>query len=336
MKKAQENRKKRVAAYCRVSTLMEIQDSSFEMQQEYYMKLISTNPDYQLAGVYGDHGISGRSMVKRPAFRRMLKDCEDGKIDMILTKSISRFARNLPDCIRVIRRLQELKIPVLFEKEAINTLDVKSELLLNVLATVAEEESISISQNMRWSHARRNAAGDPFNKAPYGYRRDAKTNRWNVCEEEARRVRFAFARANAGCCYQDILAGLDEMDKKAGIEQTWSFSRMRYMLTHEAYIGDLLTNKTFKPDANTQIKNRGERDQYYIEEHHEPIVSKEIFERVGALVERGLLRSNRVNFTEEENAFLQNVIDQDVESWRCENWQGTSYATEDYMGGGAI
>lgn len=318
MKKAPENRRIRVAAYCRVSTLMEIQDSSYEMQQEYYVKLISSKPEYQLVEVYGDHGASGRSMVKRPAFRRMLQDCEKGKIDMILTKSISRFARNLPDCIRVIRRLKELKIPVLFEKEKINTMDVKSELLLNVLATVAEEESVSISQNMRWSHERRNAAGDPFNKAAYGYRRNAETNRWHICEEEAKRVRYAFARANDGCCYRDILAGLRQMDKD--MDRVWSHQRMLHMLTHEAYIGDVLTNKSFKPDVNTQVKNKGERDQYYIEGHHEPIVSKEVHERVKELVRRGLLKSGRVTFTSEDNAFLQNVIDQDVEGWRCVDW----------------
>lgn len=332
--KQQNNGKIRVAAHCRVSTVMEIQDNSFETQRNYYIERINGNPAYELAGIYGDHGVSGRSMVKRPRFCQMLRDCESGKIDRILTKSISRFARNLPDCIRVIRRLQELKIPVLFEKENINTLDVKSELLLNVLAAIAEEESVSISQNMRWAHERRNAAGDPFNKAPYGYRRNPETNKWYICEEEARLVRYAFARANEGCCYQDILAGLEQRSKEKGGERAWGFARMRYMLTHEAYIGDLLTNKSFRPDVHTQIRNRGERDQYYIEGHHTPIVSKEVFERVGLLVRRGLLKSHRVHFTDEEKTLLLNAIDQDVESWRCENWQEGSSAAEADMDGG--
>lgn len=318
--RTQKGKRIRVAAYCRVSTLTEMQDSSYETQRDYYVQLIDANSDYELVEIYGDHGASGRSMVKRPQFRRMLQDCEDGKIDMILTKSISRFARNLPDCIRTIRRLQELKIPVLFEKEAINTLDVKSELLLSVLAMVAEEESVSISQNMRWSHERRNAAGDPFSKVPYGYRRNGETKQWYVHEEEARRVRYAYARANEGICYADILTGLKEMDQEAGIDRPWSHQRMIHMLNHEAYIGDLLTNKSYKLDVNTQVKNNGERDQYYIEEHHEPIVSREIHERVKELVRRGLLRSGRVNFTAEEKAFLLNVIDQDVEGWRSVDW----------------
>ena len=322
----------RVAAYCRVSTLMEMQDSSYETQRDYYIRLIDRNPAYELVEIYGDHGASGRSMAKRPQFRRMLQDCENGKIDMILTKSISRFARNLPDCIRVIRRLQALRIPILFEKENIDTLDVKSELLLNVLAMVAEEESVSISQNMRWTHERRNAAGDPFSKAPYGYRRDAGSNQWHVHEKEARRVRYAYARANEGCCYVDILAGLNQMEKEAGIQRLWSHQRMIHMLTHEAYIGDILTNKSFKLDANTQVRNNGERDQYYIEDHHEPIISREVHERVKELVGRGLLRSGRVNFTAEEKAFLLNVIDQDVEGWRCMDWQEENYG--EAMNGG--
>lgn len=332
--KAHTGGKTRVAAYCRVSTLTEVQESSFETQKDYYVQLIGQNPDYELSGIYGDCGASGRSMAKRTQFMRMLRDCEAGKIDLILTKSISRFARNLPDCIRVIRRLQELRIPVLFEKENINTLNMKSELLLNVLATVAEEESVSISQNMRWSHEKRNAAGDPFNKAAYGYRKDEKTNKWYIYEEEAKRVRYAFARANEGRCYRDILAGLRQMDEQAGIARTWTHQRMVYMLTHEAYIGDVLTNKSFKLDANRQVKNKGEQDQYYIEGHHEPIVSKAIFERVRELVARGLLRSGRTAFGKEDIAFLEKVVDQDAESWRCEEWRKADGAQNAAVSGG--
>lgn len=327
MQKAKQTSPIRVAAYCRVSTSMEMQESSFETQRRYYTSLISQTPEHQLVEVYGDQGASGRSMARRPAFRRMLQDCENGKIDLILTKSISRFARNLPDCIRVIRRLQTLRIPVVFEKESINTLDVKSELLLNVLATVAEEESISISQNMRWSHERRNAAGSPLNKPPYGYRKSETSDRWLICPDEARRVRYAFARANEGCCYQTILAGLNRMEQEAGMTRPWSHQRMRYLLTHEAYIGDILTNKTFKPDVNTQRWNNGERDQYYIEGHHEPIIRREVYSRVTELVRQGLLRSGRVTFTAAERAFLADVLEDDVEGWRSSDWHDENALT---------
>ena len=165
---------KRIAVYCRVSTLYEVQDSSFETQRDAYIQMIGSRDDLVLAGVYGDHGKSGTSIKRRSEFQRMLRDCEDGKIDIVMTKSISRFARNLRDCLTTIDHLKQLGIPVLFEKEGINTMDNKSELLLNVLAIIAEEESISIGQNMRWAYERRNAAGDPFHKAPYGYRRDKR------------------------------------------------------------------------------------------------------------------------------------------------------------------
>lgn len=321
-------KKTRVAAYCRVSTLSRAQDSSYETQREYYIKQIGNNPEYELIEVYGDCGASGRSMNRRPGFKRMIQDCEAGKIDMILTKSISRFARNLPDCIYVIRRLQELRIPVVFEKEAIDTSDVKSELMLNVLAMIAEEESISISQNMRWSYERCNEVGRPFSKVAYGYRKDKKTNKWYIYEEEAKRVRYAFAQANAGHCYKDILAGLQQMDKEAGIKREWTHQRMIYMLKHEAYIGDLLTNKSFKLNVNKQIRNKGERDQYYIEEHHEPIISREVYERVLKLIERKLLVSGRRILSKEDMFLLDAVIDQDVEKWRCEDWKDDDYEND--------
>ena len=126
------------------------------------------------------------------------------------------------------------------------------------------------------------------------------------------------------------------MDKEAGIERPWSHQRMVYMLTHEVYIGDVLTNKSFKSDANRQVKNRGERDQYYIEGHHEPTVSKEVFVRVRELVKRGLLNSGKVTFTQEDTAFLKNAINQDVENWRCENWQEVSDTEENDINGGII
>ncbi len=300
-------KEKRVAVYCRVSTLEETQDSSFETQRDAYIQLIDSREDLVLADVYGDQGKSGTSIKCRPEFRRMLQDCEAGKIDLIMTKSISRFARNLRDCLSTIDRLKELGIPVLFEKEGINTMDNKSDLLLNVLAVIAEEESASIGQNIRWAHARRNAAGDPFNKSPYGYGRDKKANRWYIRENEAERVRFAFSSASKGMCYQEILKGLNAMEQRDGTGLVWKNTRLTYMLTHEAYIGDILTNKTFCPNRGTQLVNHGERDQYYIEGHHEAIVDREVFARVQELVKRRLLWSGRKTFTQEDLDFLNNV-----------------------------
>ena len=298
---------KRVAAYCRVSTVAELQDSSFETQREAYIQLIDSREDLVLVDVYGDHGKSGTTIKHRTEFQRMLRDCEAGKIDIIMTKSISRFARNLRDCLTTIDRLKELGIAVIFEKEGINTMDNKSDLLLNVLAVIAEEESASIGQNIRWAHERRNAAGDPFHKPPYGYGRDKKANRWYIRENEAKRVRFAFQSAAKGMCYQEIIKGLNAIEREEGKDFVWGNSRLMAVLTHEAYIGDILTNKTYCPNHTTQVRNRGERDQYYIEGHHEPIVDRATFARVQTLVERKLLWSGRRTFTQEDLDILNNI-----------------------------
>ncbi len=295
---------KRVAVYCRVSTLLDVQDSSFETQRDAYIQMIDGRDDLVLADVYGDHGRSGASINRRPEFQRMLRDCEDGKIDIVMTKSISRFARNLRDCLTTIGRLRELGIPVLFEKEGIDTMDARSELLLNVLAVIAEEESLSIGQNMRWAYERRNAAGDPFHRAPYGYRRDRQTNRWHIHEGEVRRVRYAFQSAGRGACYQEILKGLNAMEQEEDTGLVWENNRLTTLLRHEAYIGDVLTNKSYCPARHVQVANKGERDQYYIEAHHEPIVDRETWERVQELVKRRLLWTGKRQFTQEERALL--------------------------------
>lgn len=297
---------KRVAVYCRVSTLLEMQDSSFETQRDAYIQLIDSREDLVLADIYGDHGKSGVSIKHRPEFQRMLRDCEAGKIDIIMTKSISRFARNLRDCLATIDQLRRLGIPVLFEKEKLNTMDNQSELLLNVLAVIAQEESVSLGQNMRWARERRNAAGDPFHKPPYGYKQNKETKRWYIRENEAKRVRFAFQSASHGACYQEILKGLNAMEQEDGTGVVWGNTRLSYMLTNEAYIGDVLTNKTYCPNRNSQIINRGERDQYYIEGHHEPIIDRETFDRVQTLVKRKLLWTRRKTFTQEDMDILNN------------------------------
>lgn len=298
---------KRVAVYCRVSTLQEMQNTSFETQRDAYIQMIGSRDGFELADVYGDNGKSGASIKHRPEFQRMIRDCEDGKIDIVMTKSISRFARNLRDCLSTIDHLKQLGIPIIFEKEGINTMDNKSDLLLNILAVIAEEESVSIGQNIRWAYERRNAAGDPFHKAPYGYRRDKKANQWYIHEHEARRVRYAFQSAGRGACYQEILKDLNVMEQEEGTGLVWENTRLSTLLKHEAYIGDVLTNKSYRPTRNTQVINKGERDQYYIEAHHEPIIDRETFERVQELIKRKLLWTGKKRFTQEERAFLDSV-----------------------------
>lgn len=187
---------KRAAAYCRVSTDLEIQEGSFELQKRYYKELLSARRDVELVRIYGDEG-SGRSIRHRPEFSQMLSDCEAGQIDVIYTKSFSRFSRSLIDFVTVIRRLRELGIPVIFEKEGINSMDSQNELLMHILAIVAQEESKSIAENVKWSIEKRHSEGKPTGKVPYGYRRIDGNGHWSIEDGEADRVRLAFSRAKA-------------------------------------------------------------------------------------------------------------------------------------------
>lgn len=289
---------RRVAAYCRVSTLAEEQELSYETQCAYYARLIEADPTMKLVEVYGDQGGSGLSLKKRPEFQRMMSDCLDGKIDLVLTKSVSRFARNLGDCVNCVRLLREKGIPVMFEKEGITSTDPSCEMLLSVLASLAQQEVHSLSENIRWSLEHRNASGNPSRVARYGYRRiedEAGKKVWRIYEPEAKRVRLAFQMAAQGSDYRDILIALNNMEIKAGTGIKWTQSRIYSMLTSEVYIGDILTNKTFTADYLTKMvsKNNGQKPQYYIEGHHEPIIDKATFEKVGELIHKNKLKARK-------------------------------------------
>lgn len=305
---------KRAAVYCRVSTETEMQEGSFAYQRNYYLEKINATPAFVLVDVYGDFGKSGTSIQKRPEFQRMLQDCSAGKIDVIFTKSISRFSRNLADCVEVIRRLKKKGIAVIFEKENINTMDSSSELLLSILAIIAQEESNSLSQNLRWSLQKFHANGVPTGSVTYGYRRVMPENIWTIEETEAKRVRLAFESAAEGICYQQIAAGLDSIEKTEGSTYRWkNQNRIRYMLRNINYTGDVLTDKYYTngPGRSYEHVNHGERDQYYIEQHHEPIISRKLYDRVQLLMDCGLLHSLKKKYTEEEKALLAD------QSWRA-------------------
>ena len=298
--------KRRVAVYCRVSTLAEEQDSSYALQQSYYQRRILDDPEMELAGVYGDRGASGRSLKKRQGLQRLLEDCEAGKIDLILVKSISRFARNIKECIETIRRLRQLGISVCFEKEGLNTLDERADLLLNILATIAEEESNSLSRNLLWAHQRRNEAGRPFGKLPYGYAVDKESSAWKIDESKAQRIRYLFEQAEMGRAIGRIREELNAMEARDGTGLRWTAARVSVALGNIAYKGDYLTNRTVALDCSGRRgRNRGQRDQYYIEGHHVPIVPPDVFERVQRLRANRLLSAARVRFTQAERAILE-------------------------------
>lgn len=298
----------RVAAYCRVSTSRDMQDGSFETQMSYYREYIEGHPDMILVGLYGDQGKSGLTMKKRPELNRLLKDCEDGKIDLILTKSVSRFARNLSECVSTVRKLKQQQVTVYFEKENLDTSDERNELLLSILATMAQEESISISQNMRWSKKRRYEMGQPPDVPSYAYRSVGSDHKWVVVESQARRVRLAFYLAGIGTKYPEIREALNALEKAEDTGRVWNHTSLLKLLTHLSYIGDYLSNRECSiatEEGAKRVKNRGYVDQFYMEGHHEPLVSRELFWGVRALIERHLLSARKSKYSEEDLRLME-------------------------------
>lgn len=289
----ENNEIKRVAAYCRVSTLLEEQELSYESQCAYYESLIGNTPDMELVGVYGDQGFSGLHAKNRPEFQRMIEDCLDGKIDLVMVKSISRFSRNTLECQYYVDLLKEHGVAIYFEREGINSIDPQCELVLKLLSAAAQEESNSISQTIQWAHIKNNESGNPTRICPYGYRKAPRKagekHVWLIDEEKAKRIRLIFELADQGMEADKIAKAIREYEKEHGHTMQWNGAAVKRKLKNEAYKGDLLTSKTVTPDvlSKKQIKNTGQIPQYYIENHHEPIVSPELFDRVQKNLEGG-------------------------------------------------
>lgn len=289
----------RTAAYCRVSTDREMQEGSYDIQEKYYRDLINNNPEMTLVGIYGDKGKSGLSAGKRPGLQSLLDDCRAGKIDLILCKSVSRFARNMADFVDMVRELKSLGVNAYFEKEGMDTKDKSCDFILKVLAIVAEEESHSISQHCIQSHVQHAQAGKPFGNIPYGYY-NGGNNKWVINETEAKRVRKAFEMALKGERYPEIVDALNAIET----EPFWTQKRLRKMLSHLPYMGDYYSHKRVSIVPGKSVENNGLRDRYYLNGHHEGIVSKETFERVQEIISRGLLQSQR-KWTEDDIKFMK-------------------------------
>jgi DNA invertase Pin-like site-specific DNA recombinase len=275
----------RVAAYCRVSTKLEQQEGSYEAQIDYYTEKINSNPNWKLAGIYADDGISATNTKKRDDFNAMIEDCMAGKIDMIITKSVSRFARNTVDALQTIRKLKEKNIAILFEKEGVNTLEGSGELLITILSSQAQEESRNISENTRWGIVRRYENGiiSVNHKKFMGYTKDKKTGELVIVPEQAEIVRRIFRMYLEGSSILEITRALEE-DKIKTVtgKDTWHPGVIERMLINEKYMGDVLMQKTYTVDFLTKkrVKNNGIVPQYYIEDNHEAIIPKEIFYKV--------------------------------------------------------
>ena len=277
-------KKLRVAAYCRVSTDHEEQEGSYKIQVEHYENYINSHSEWELAGVYADEGISGLSTKNRVSFKKMIKDCHARKIDMIITKSISRFARNTVDCLRYIRELKSMQIPVIFESENINTCDAKGEVMLTILASLAQQESENISRNVKLGLKFRYQKGFVMvnHKKFLGYDRDVD-GKLIINEEEAAVVRFIFEDYLSGKSAGQIAKRLEAKGVLTGAGMShWRDTTIMKMLQNEKYIGDNLTQKTITVDTLNKIRkiNKGDEDQYYIKNSHPAIINREIFEMV--------------------------------------------------------
>jgi site-specific DNA recombinase len=282
--KADDTPKLRVAAYCRVSTDSEEQATSYEAQVEHYTNYIKGNPEWELAGIYADDGITGTNTKKRDEFNRMIEDCMEGKIDMVITKSISRFARNTLDCLKYIRQLKDKNIPVFFEKENINSMDSKGEIMLTIMASLAQQESQSLSQNVKLGFQFRYQQGEvQVNHNRFlGYTKD-ENKRLVIVPEEAEVVKRIYREYLDGASLLQIARGLEaDGILTAANKRKWRPETLKKILQNEKYIGDALLQKTYTVDflSKKRVVNNGIVPQYYVENSHEPIIPREIFMQV--------------------------------------------------------
>lgn len=280
--------KLRVAAYCRVSSSSADQHNSYSRQISTYTELIKNKPEWELVEIFADEAFTGMTVDTRPEFQRMIKLCELRKIDLVITKSVSRFARNTKEALEYARKLKHAGVGIQFEKEGINTLSLGDEMLLNTFAAIAQEESKAISQNLRLSIVKRMELGEYVDSnAPYGYRLTEK--KLEVYEPEAKIVRMVFDMYLNGMSTSEIAKELTArgIPTKLGKER-WISTKVAYMLSNEKYIGDSQYQKTYRDTTVPfkQSKNRGEEDMFYATDTHKPIIDKDTFDKVQALLKK--------------------------------------------------
>ena len=308
-----ENGSLRVAAYIRVSTDSRRQEDSYQRQEEHFTRLFSQHPEWEPVGIYSDYGMSATSQQKRVGFRRLLRHCREGKVQRILCKSISRFARNTRDFMEALSALREGGATIYFETEHLDTAYYTNEFVLTTLAALAQEESRSLSENIRWGIQKQYQTGEAKNLPIYGYRYAEKRDspghlaQVEIVEAQAKVVRWVFEQAALGRSFQSIAASLNQADiappdttwsrkhkrlregtppklgeRRDEVEIGWTGEQISRMLQTERYAGDLLLQKKYKVNFYTETLkvNRGELPKYLVESHHPAIVSRELFGQV--------------------------------------------------------
>lgn len=303
-----QNVRKRVAAYVRVSADSKSAMNSLSAQISHYNWSILSNPEWDYAGFYADEGISGTRNVRREQFQRLLCDCEKGKIDLILTKSISRFARNTLDLLETLRHLREIGVEVFFERENITSYGSDGELMVTILASFAQEESRSISENIKWGIRKGFETGKQNAFVLYGYR--MKNGKIEIVPKEAEVVRLIYSNFLDGLTMRDTERQLSAMGVKSYYGGHFSKSAIYDILRQEKYTGNMLLQKYFIKDhiSHKKCRNKGELPMYYVENSHEPIIEREIFERVQTEIARrrelGIFANPRVK----TNCFTGKIV----------------------------
>ena len=305
----------RVAAYCRVSTGDESQQTSYTTQKQFYTQLITSRPGWTLAGIYADEAISGTSRAKRKQFNEMMKAALAGEMDYIVTKSISRFARNTIDTLDCVRQLRQLNPPVgiYFEKENIDTLDAAGELILTILSALAQDESRSISDNIRWSIQRKFQRGEAMVdlKRMLGYDK-GPDGEWLINPEQAEIVRYIYERYVCGASSNAIAGELNAMGRRTVRGKIWRADSVLYILRNEKYVGDCENQKYVTKNFLTHeaTRNNGEAAKYYVNDHHAAIIDRQTWNRVqDMLQERGCRSRDQPDGPDERRGSGASVFD---------------------------
>ena len=291
VKEEKTDGKKRVAAYCRVSTKSEGQETSYDTQVAVYTQRINSEPEWEMAGIYADWGMSGTQAQRRPKFLKMIADCEDGKIDIILCKSMSRFSRNTLDSVQYIRKLKDLGVRMIFEKEGIDTDNEISEMLITVLAAFAQEESHSHSENVKWGKRKRLQEGNGIIMQTYGYRKNDAGDNYEVEPEEAEVVRRIFDMYEKGVTVPKIVDTLlkdgvkPPLYSRSGTEK-WDENRIHYMIQNEKYLGILTCQRFYTVNHLTHrgLRNNGVLPSKQLKNHHEAIIGQKQFDRCNEIL----------------------------------------------------
>ena len=285
--------KLKAAGYVRVSTPGDSQEGSFEAQTAYLQDFLRRQPHLEPVGIFGDQGLSGRHMRNRPGLQQMIKAADDGQLQVIYCKSLSRLARNMRECLEILGHFQKLGIRLVFIKEGIDTALPENELILAILAAIAAAESDSIAENLRLAREKALLSGQVWHRPPYGYLCD-KDKHWHINPKEALRINKLFALASQGIPYAMIRRELNIMEKNEATGRIWTQDRLLAALRNEAYTGDYLSHKkllvTNLSGSKRRIKNTGQKEQFFLQEHHPPLVSREIFQRANELQRLGLLK----------------------------------------------